>query len=48
MATKHAGGHNVASAIVVVEDKSIQIPAARCVIARLNIDRKLVSLDAKA
>jgi hypothetical protein len=31
----------------VVEDKSSQIPAARCLIARINLDGKLVSLDAK-
>jgi hypothetical protein len=54
---KHAGVHNVVTAIAmpskhylgcgVVEDKSSQIPAARCLIARINLDGKLVSLDAK-
>jgi hypothetical protein len=53
---KHAGGHNVVTAIAtpsqhylgceLVEDKSNEIPAARKLIARLDLDGKLVSLDA--
>ena len=53
---KHAGGHNVVTAISapsqhylgceLVEDKSNEIPAARKLIARLDLDGKLVSLDA--
>lgn len=53
---KHAGGHNVVTAITtpsqhylgceLVEDKSNEIPAARKLIARLDLDGKLVSLDA--
>jgi hypothetical protein len=53
---KHAGGHNVVTAIAtpsqhylgceLVEDKSNEIPAARKLIARLDLDEKLVSLDA--
>ena len=53
---KHAGGHNVVTAISspslhylgceLVEDKSNEIPAARKLIVRLDLDGKLVSLDA--
>ncbi|MFO7640662.1 MAG: ISAs1 family transposase [Candidatus Competibacteraceae bacterium] len=53
---KHAGGHNVVTAITtpsqhflgceLVEDKSNEIPAARALIGRLDLDGKLVSLDA--
>jgi len=53
---KHAGGHNVVTAVTtpslhylgceLVEDKSNEIPAARRLIARLDLDGKLVSLDA--
>ncbi len=53
---KHAGGHNVVTAIAtpsqhylgceLVEDKSNEIPAARKLISRLDLDGKLVSLDA--
>ena len=53
---KHAGGHNVVTAIAtpsqhylgceLVENKSNEIPAARKLIARLDLDGKLVSLDA--
>ncbi len=53
---KHAGGHNVVTAIAtpsqhylgceLVEDKSNEIPAARRLISRLDLDGKLVSLDA--
>lgn len=53
---KHAGGHNVVTAVTtpsqhylgceLVEDKSNEIPAARTLIARLDLDGKLVSLDA--
>jgi hypothetical protein len=53
---KHAGGHNVVTAIAtpsqhylgceLVEDKSNEIPAARRLIERLDLDGKLVSLDA--
>ncbi len=53
---KHAGGHNVVTAISspslhylgceLVTDKSNEIPAARTLIGRLDLDGKLVSLDA--
>jgi hypothetical protein len=53
---KHAGGHIVVTAIAtpsqyylgcdLVEDKSNEIPAARQLIARLDLDGKPVSLDA--
>jgi predicted transposase YbfD/YdcC len=53
---KHAGGHNVVTAIAtpsqhylgceLVADKSNEIPAARKLIARLDLEGKLVSLDA--
>ena len=53
---KHAGGHNVVTAIAtpsqhylgceMVEDKSNEIPAARRLVARLDLDGKLVSPDA--
>jgi hypothetical protein len=53
---KHAGGHNVVTAIAtpsryylgceLVEDKSNEIPAARQLIARLDLDGKPVSLAA--
>jgi hypothetical protein len=53
---KHAGGQNIVTAITtpsqhylgceLVEDKSNEIPAARKLIARLDLDGKLVSLDA--
>lgn len=53
---KHAGGHNVVTAIAspsqhflgceLVPDKSNEIPAARVLIGRLDLDGKLVSLDA--
>jgi hypothetical protein len=53
---KHAGGHNVVTAVAtpsqhylgceLVEDKSNEIPAARKLIAKLDLDGKLVSLDA--
>lgn len=53
---KHAGGHNVVTAITspsqhylgceLVEDKSNEIPAARKLIERIDVDGKLVSLDA--
>ena len=53
---KHAGGHNVVTAIAtpsqhypgceLVADKSNEVPAARKLIARLDPDGKLVSLDA--
>lgn len=53
---KQAGGHNVVTAITtpsqhylgceLVADKSNEVPAARQLIARLDLDGKLVSLDA--
>ena len=53
---KHAGGHNVGTAVTtpsqhylgceLVEDKSNEIPAARKLVERLDLDGKLVSLDA--
>jgi hypothetical protein len=53
---KHAGGHNVVTAITspsqhylgceLVADKSNEVPAARALIGRLDLDGRLVSLDA--
>jgi hypothetical protein len=53
---KHAGGHNVVTAVTtpsqhylgceLVADKSNEIPAARKLVTRLDLDGKLVSLDA--
>lgn len=53
---KHAGGHNVVTAVTspsqhylgceLVADKSNEIPAARKLIGRLDLDGKFVSLDA--
>jgi predicted transposase YbfD/YdcC len=53
---KHAGGHNIVTAITtpsqhylgceLVADKSNEVPAARRLIARLDLEGKLVSLDA--
>jgi hypothetical protein len=53
---KHGGGHNVVTAVTspsqhylgceLVEDKSNEIPAARKLIRSLDLDGKLVSLDA--
>jgi len=53
---KHAGGHNVVTAVTtpsqhylgceLVADKSNEVPAARKLVGRLDLDGKLVSLDA--
>jgi len=54
--TQHAGGHNIVTAVTtpsqhdlgceLVADKSNEIPAARKLVGRLDLDSKLVSPDA--